>query len=835
MFQATTNILNLFLLSQVHLPWSKSKNGSLSSSNKSSSSRRSRSEENVTGAAGTTGAPGAASQRDNNLYDWTANQLRSNTESDIKYKGFQILPSKMATTNMQSGNTAWTSRNATAKPNRTNESLPNLEGNSIQTAKKEGVQYSSSSNRRDSSFNGRKNTPESELPRLIGTKSQASTASSSATRDSGISMSERKNEIDSLSDRLRSRADSRPKWRNGSNGPPISVDTLPVTGQAVNLTRRGSNDSTDSSENKPNNNKSSSGLSIRKNNFRKSASGKSGGQGANGDDLQDDEVVIKAITDLNGDGSPRTPRYFPEETPMQPKASLLLRPVENSPFSSHSRRGRSGSSDNVSTPYSQISGISSYEYEDDFTSDESEFSAMTNMSRKSMSKIPIKRSSSLHRRAGFVKSGAQGERTPVAVPQSPSYVPEPEPEPKQNEKDVEVLDAEEDITSINDESSRSVKLVGSKPRVNGSTSKFSKIPTSPTKSKDMKKVPSKLYTRTKSVSPHIQSRKKQEENSERLATAKSTSDIPAKNDASETISEQIEEPEPRNFPATEPPKRRTYNQSVSNPATGRRSYSSISGGSRRSTAASISSTSSIQTLPLVTVPSLKSPYDGFKITPWAKPDEAIEKVLDQLDNDDWEKNMDGLNGLLRLVHHHPETIIVEYKQVTQLILKQIKNLRSQVGRAAVHVVGEMFEHLKRSMESDIEKIVLPLIMKTGETNRFLREDCNQALDKMVENVNSSRAIAVITSEPLNNKNPVIRTTCSRLLAYITEKIGPNKAMSGSKDITEKLLPAVAKLAQEGPEILVFNKAVVECRPAVYSNLEFDQVYQDMFTVYFLIS
>ena len=68
---------------------------------------------------------------------------------------------------------------------------------------------------------------------------------------------------------------------------------------------------------------------------------------------------------------------------------------------------------------------------------------------------------------------------------------------------------------------------------------------------------------------------------------------------------------------------------------------------------------------------------------------------------------------------------------------------------------------------------------------------------MVEGVSSSRAIAVITSEPLNNKNPVIRTTVSRLLAYITEKIGANKALGGSKDITERLLPAVAKLAQDG--------------------------------------
>ena len=70
------------------------------------------------------------------------------------------------------------------------------------------------------------------------------------------------------------------------------------------------------------------------------------------------------------------------------------------------RHGASSSSNNsaevgaeeeddvVVAPYSQISGISTYEdYEDDFTSDESEFSAPTNKSKaksSSQSKIPIK-------------------------------------------------------------------------------------------------------------------------------------------------------------------------------------------------------------------------------------------------------------------------------------------------------------------------------------------------------------------------------------------------------------------------------------------------------------
>ena len=81
------------------------------------------------------------------------------------------------------------------------------------------------------------------------------------------------------------------------------------------------------------------------------------------------------------------------------------------------------------------------------------------------------------------------------------------------------------------------------------------------------------------------------------------------------------------------------------------------------------------------------------------------------------------------------------------------------------------------MESDLEKIALPLVLKTGETNRFLREDCNIALDRMVENVSSSRVIAIVTSEPITNKNPVIRTTVSRILAYITDRCPANPCLN----------------------------------------------------------
>ena len=627
----------------------------------------------------------------------------------------------MSTPSSYPRNSAWSARNGGVPRKPGNGTLPNLEGNSIHTLRTE-------SGRRDV---GRKITPESELPRLIGTKSQASTASSSGTRDSGISM----NDVDSTDTRGRV-SFSRHKPR----GAMISVDTLPLKGQSVQISRREQ-------------------MEQQIKLF----------QGKPSEDLSDteDDVVISAVN-TTGE-SPRTPKYFPGESPLLSKSGALLNPVENSPFSLR-RRNMTRSSDNVSTPYSQISGISTYDYEDDFTSDsESEFSALNASSSAKSSKIPIKRSSSLHRRKDLLRNGSStssAEKTNTSS--APAHVPDNKRK-KSPDTFIDQLNTGPLRRSPVDQGSPgtlkrspldqnspgtlrrspfdqvspgtlrrspieqfspgtmrrspidprsphspiiatdqySPKLTRRTQDMNGSNSRTEHeldkephtekktnpkpIKTSYLKSKKasyLKKAP-----RTKSVSPDR--KPMQEELSiPNISASKSTNDLP---------SELPDDEPPTPHPKTEPPKRR-YNHSMSVPATSnRRSKSSVVSVPRRSTAGNNLNLSGNQQLPLLTVPYLKSPYDGVTIQPWARPDEGLHKTTDQLESDDWEKNVDGLTGLLRLVVHHPETVIVEYKSLMQLLLKQVKNLRSQVARAAVTVLGEMFNHLKRNMESDIEK------------------------------------------------------------------------------------------------------------------------------------
>lgn len=214
---------------------------------------------------------------------------------------------------------------------------------------------------------------ESELPRLTGTKSQASTASSSATRDSGISLSEqqaRQNELKRGLSRSSSRAKSKYQQQ-------ISVDDLPVNGHAVSLANR-----------RPSMNKSLSTEEqqrtvSRLSNKYKSASRSQERLNNNHQYMADDEADednlgvstrtlspklkgSKSENHINAVSPPRSPKY---PNPKSSQHPLLMRPADNSPFSSRMLPKRTGSQ--ISTPYSQVSVPSSYEYEDDFTSDES--------------------------------------------------------------------------------------------------------------------------------------------------------------------------------------------------------------------------------------------------------------------------------------------------------------------------------------------------------------------------------------------------------------------------------------------------------------------------------
>lgn len=58
----------------------------------------------------------------------------------------------------------------------------------------------------------------------------------------------------------------------------------------------------------------------------------------------------------------------------------------------------------------------------------------------------------------------------------------------------------------------------------------------------------------------------------------------------------------------------------------------------------------------------------------------------------------GLTSLLRLLKHHPAVVLSHLHPIIVALGQQIRNLRSQVARAACQASAEMFVSLKRNVE-----------------------------------------------------------------------------------------------------------------------------------------
>lgn len=130
--------------------------------------------------------------------------------------------------------------------------LPNLDSNG-KISSNNGGQTSAAT-----SIKHKSNAPnsEAELPRLTGTKSQASTASSSATRDSGISVNDvqraaeaalskghqhkmvTKRQSSKNVNKAKGKASGGHQLHHQNNNKMISVDDLPVSGRAMPLGKR---------------------------------------------------------------------------------------------------------------------------------------------------------------------------------------------------------------------------------------------------------------------------------------------------------------------------------------------------------------------------------------------------------------------------------------------------------------------------------------------------------------------------------------------------------------------------------------------------------------------
>ncbi|XP_011291192.1 uncharacterized protein LOC101891275 [Musca domestica] len=180
-----------------------------------------------------------------------------------------------------------------------------------------------------------------------------------------------------------------------------------------------------------------------------------------------------------------------------------------------------------------------------------------------------------------------------------------------------------------------------------------------------------------------------------------------------------------------------------------------------------------------------------------KPREAIMKTFDQLDSSNWEVIMVGLKNMVRLMRYHPDNLDNQMHMVCIQLSRTVRNLRSQVARAACQAATELFTIKSRILEQECDDLVCALLHRTADTNRFIRADATRALEAMCDNLSPGKILNILTSRGAQHQNALVRTTTAKLLNRLAERLGLDKIYTMPRDHREKFFITCANLLLEG--------------------------------------
>ncbi|XP_031675631.1 TOG array regulator of axonemal microtubules protein 1-like isoform X2 [Oncorhynchus kisutch] len=183
-----------------------------------------------------------------------------------------------------------------------------------------------------------------------------------------------------------------------------------------------------------------------------------------------------------------------------------------------------------------------------------------------------------------------------------------------------------------------------------------------------------------------------------------------------------------------------------------------------------------------------------RLQPLSNPEQALTKTFKLLHSasDDWEKKIEGLTFLRVMAQNHMDILMPKLHDICLAIINEVKNLRSAVSCAAMATLGDMYVHLQRAMDSEVEVTARVLLHKASEANAFIRQGANSALGHMVQSCTPTRVMNALLVGGLSHRNA--RSCTAQHLERLAEVMGTARLLSGKKDLTDRFLIAVSKLA-----------------------------------------
>ncbi|KAF2982522.1 hypothetical protein EK904_011219 [Melospiza melodia maxima] len=113
--------------------------------------------------------------------------------------------------------------------------------------------------------------------------------------------------------------------------------------------------------------------------------------------------------------------------------------------------------------------------------------------------------------------------------------------------------------------------------------------------------------------------------------------------------------------------------------------------------------------------------------------------------------------------------------------------------------GDLFTHLKKSMDQEVDNAVKVLLHKAGESNTFIREEVDKALKAMVNNVTPARALCSLINGGQSHLHSAVRRCTAQHVGDIVQRLGPERLLAAGRPLAERLLPAVARFVQDSSQ------------------------------------
>ena len=153
-------------------------------------------------------------------------------------------------------------------------------------------------------------------------------------------------------------------------------------------------------------------------------------------------------------------------------------------------------------------------------------------------------------------------------------------------------------------------------------------------------------------------------------------------------------------------------------------------------------------------------------------EDALQKCIVAGSLDNWSDQFEALNMLRRLLKHHSELFVshVTLHNICLDLIKWADSLRSSLSKNALIVIGEMCENLGRTIDSEINELMKVVIKKSIDTNIFLSEQAEVAIESMCKYCNENKLASSLLGIAQTNKNPLTRAKVAYCLSKVFHRM-----------------------------------------------------------------